>query len=259
MKTRLQKTIASVAMLALIIMTGTVHAVMVSGWEPVGDNVVTLTFSDDAGNMIVGKIRQAIFWELGTEENPKFVKWDDTATFTVKAKDGKEYSLPNAEVKSRIKTVYLNFSPDGKLHGDLLELVKTDQQDRKKEAPSQTQAENSTVKGTVSSVSIRTGEPVIPNLNAPVVNLAAKGSSSTVVIQMSDAKAKEYVIAVPQIVELQGFTDLKGKHEMMGGLLILSDLQKRLVGKDVELKCNKAGEKEGTEIYSVSGLQIQGK
>jgi hypothetical protein len=239
------------------VLAGTAQAVMVSGWEPVGDNVVTLTFSDEAGNTVIGSIRKAIFWEMGTEQNPKFVQWDDTATFILRTKDGKEKPLPNAEVKKRIKTVYRNFAPAGKLSGDLTELMgTTPAKEQARPATAAAQPTANTVKGVVSGVSIRTGEAVIPNLNQPQVNVGAKGSTSSVVIELKDVKSTEYMIPVPEMVELQGFTDLKGKHQMMGGLLILSDLQKRLTGKNVEVKCSKGGEKEGTMIYSVSEVKV---
>jgi hypothetical protein len=113
------------------------------------------------------------------------------------------------------------------------------------------------VEGEVVSVSIETGQPVIGNLNKPEMNASVKGSLSSVNIELKNVESTEYKIPLPQLIAMQGFADLKGKSESMGGLLILSDIQKRLTGKHVVMTCTKAGKEDDIQAYTISELQIK--
>lgn len=101
------------------------HAVLASGWGPSEGNTLELRFSDEAGNEVLGKIHKPIFWELNTEKSPKFEEWDESAEFSIRDKDGKEYALPNGEIKKRIIEVNRAFAPAGRLRGNCMDLVTT--------------------------------------------------------------------------------------------------------------------------------------
>lgn len=114
--------VVTVALL-LIAPEPTAQAQMVSGWYPRAGQIMTLQFIDEAGNIIVAEVTQPISWELGTEDSPKFVRWDANARFTVKTPDGRELSLSNAAVKTRIRKVFRAFAPAGLLSGNILDLT----------------------------------------------------------------------------------------------------------------------------------------
>lgn len=125
---RLRKHVSKLQVLIFVVavtVPAASHAVLASGWGPSEGNTLELRFSDEAGNEVLGKIYKPIFWELNTEKSPKFVEWDESAEFSIKDKDGKEYALPNAEVKKRIIEVNRAFAPAGRLRGNCIDLVTT--------------------------------------------------------------------------------------------------------------------------------------
>lgn len=114
------------------------------------------------------------------------------------------------------------------------------------------------VSGKVASVSMRTVAGP-KSLFDTTLDLSEKDPKSTVVITLEGKPAQEFRILTADIVNIDGFTDLKGKHEMMGGLLILSSLQERLVGKHVVLKCRKIGRDDENDVYGVVTLEVSKK
>ena len=113
------------------------------------------------------------------------------------------------------------------------------------------------VTGEVASVSIRTDKPVFSSADNPVIHAGVRGSSSSVVMALKNVTSKRYSIALPKVLEVQGFEDLKPNSRAMGGLLILTDLQKRLIGKHVELTCTKAGNDDDVQLYTISELKVE--
>ncbi len=99
------------------------HGAMVSGWNPGGGNILNLTFTDEAGNTIMGQVKNPLYWEMGTEKYPKVIRWDDEAEFFIRTKDGKEYAISNTAVKERIIEIYGSVNNAGKLRGNTMELV----------------------------------------------------------------------------------------------------------------------------------------
>ncbi len=94
-------------------------AELVSCLSPVGGHTITIQMWDEADNIVTGKVKTDICWELGSEKSPKFTSWDDSATFTVELDDGSLMQIPNREVKRRFKEVYGTFAPAGMLRGDV--------------------------------------------------------------------------------------------------------------------------------------------
>jgi hypothetical protein len=80
------------------------------------------------------------------------------------------------------------------------------------------------------------------------------GTIPTVNLELEGQPSRSFVVPVSKIVAFPGFTDLKGRHESLGGLLILSDLKERLEGKRVELTYEKVDQKEQGELRVVTGI-----
>ena len=113
-----------------------------------------------------------------------------------------------------------------------------------------------TLKGQIESLAMRTAEPVMGNLNSPVMNGSVPGSGSLVVIHLKGHEKDAYLIPLPQILAIQGFSDLTASAQGLGGLLALNPLQKRLNGKEVELTCKKTKREDGEQQYAVSAFQL---
>lgn len=111
------------------------------------------------------------------------------------------------------------------------------------------------IKGKVSGLSMRTVAGP-KSLFDTTLDLSEKDPKSTVVITLEGRPTQEFRILTGDVVNIDGFTDMKGKHEMMGGLLILSELQKRVVGKEIVLKCRKIGREGENDIYGVASFEL---
>ncbi len=128
------------------------------------------------------------------------------------------------------------------------------------EGEAKTGGENTTqfqsIQGQVAGLSMKALEK---NLLSPTQGMPGKESKTGVIITLERDLGREYRILLDEMLNIEGFGDLKGKDKMMGGALILSDLQKRLVGKNIVLKCRKIGVEKNKEIFGVSGLEIVNK
>jgi hypothetical protein len=111
-----------------------------------------------------------------------------------------------------------------------------------------------TIQSKVTSLSMRV---LTKSLFRSTLGLSEKDPRTAVVMTLDGKTGQDYRILLADILNIEGFTDLKGKDDMMGGLGILSDLQKRLVGKNIVLKCRKIGIEKDKEVFSVAGLEIQ--
>jgi hypothetical protein len=114
-----------------------------------------------------------------------------------------------------------------------------------------------TISGKVKEVTMRTDQVEI-NFTTFTITQSKDKSVSLVHIQMEGKPDEELVIPVDNIVELRDFRDLKGRHVALGGLLILSPLKDRLVGKNVELVCAKARTGGAHEPCLIVNLKIIG-
>lgn len=108
------------------------------------------------------------------------------------------------------------------------------------------------IRGTITKVAMRTTSGPSANVFEPVTDLSPD-PKSTVIVTLKGKLGQEFTIPTSRIVDVEGFGDLKGKHEIMGGLLILTDLKKRLEGKNVVLHCKKSESgKSKKDIYDIS-------
>jgi hypothetical protein len=107
------------------------------------------------------------------------------------------------------------------------------------------------IEGAVKAVSMTTTAGP-KNFTSPKVDLSETDSKSTVVIQLDRPDHQQFNILTSDIVKLEGFKDLDGRHRAMGGLLILSDLQKRLVGKNIIMKCRKITQESWCTIAALT-------
>jgi hypothetical protein len=110
-----------------------------------------------------------------------------------------------------------------------------------------------TIQGKVASLSMRA---LTESLSSTALGMSEKDLKTAVILTLDGKPDQDYRILVADFLNIEGFTDLKGKDKLMGGALILSDLQKRLVGKNITLKVRKIGTEENQEVFSVTGLEI---
>ena len=114
-----------------------------------------------------------------------------------------------------------------------------------------------TLKGQVETVGIRTGSPIIADASKPVMNAGVKASASRVVIFLQDHKSARYMIDLPRLLDMPEFSDLKEGAQGTGGLFILTPLQERLTGRQVELTFTKLGCEDGVQQYAISAIRIE--
>jgi hypothetical protein len=89
------------------------------------------------------------------------------------------------------------------------------------------------------------------------LDLSEKDAKSTVVITLEGKPNQEFRILMADIVTVDGFTDLNGRHETLGGLFIFSDLRKRLKGKNVVLRCRVIEGEKDAVVYGVATLEVR--
>jgi hypothetical protein len=116
---------------------------------------------------------------------------------------------------------------------------------------------NVVVKGKVKSVSMETSQVEI-NMATATITENANASVSLVNIQIAERPNETFKIPVDDIVELPPFQDLKGRHKMLGGLLILNPLQSKLIGKDVVLSCFKTKGDSKDLTYLIRRVEVAG-
>jgi len=116
---------------------------------------------------------------------------------------------------------------------------------------------NVVITGKVKNVTMQTSQVEINMFTATITENRDK-SVSLVNIELVDNPDETFKIPVNDIVELPPFQDLKGRHQMLGGLLILSPLQSKLVDKDVKLSCLKAAGDAKKMTYLVRKIEIAG-
>jgi len=113
------------------------------------------------------------------------------------------------------------------------------------------------IMGKVKAVTMETSQVEINMFTATIVENPNK-SVSLVNIKLVGKPDETFKIPVNDIVELPPFQDLKGRHQMLGGLLILSPLQNKLGSKDVKLSCIKAEGDAKQLTYLVRDIEIAG-
>jgi hypothetical protein len=113
------------------------------------------------------------------------------------------------------------------------------------------------ITGKVKSVTMENSSVEI-NMTTATITEKPDKSVSLVNIEIVDKPEDTFKIPVNDIVELPPFQDLKGRHQMLGGLLILSPLQTKLVDKDVTLSCLKAAGDAKRSTYLVQKIEIAG-
>ncbi|MEI8290511.1 MAG: hypothetical protein WCH99_13655 [Verrucomicrobiota bacterium] len=113
------------------------------------------------------------------------------------------------------------------------------------------------INGKVKSVSLEVSQVEI-NFSTFAIKENPNTSVSLINIEIMGKTEETFKIPVNDIVELVPFQDLKGRHQMMGGLLILSPLQEKLVDKDVTLSCVKTTGDTKQMTYLVRKVEIAG-
>ncbi len=111
--------------------------------------------------------------------------------------------------------------------------------------------------GKVESLSMDTGSNVDINFATATITENPKKSVSMVDIQLT-GKTEDIEVPVADIVRFPGFQDLKGREQMMGGLLLLTPLHEKLDGKDVQLTCVKLAGAKGKSVYIVRKIDVAG-
>ena len=105
------------------------------------------------------------------------------------------------------------------------------------------------VVGKVTAVSVRNGV----SFSGPF-ELKDQGGPSVVLIELEGRENDEFIIPTEKIVKMDGFKDLDGKQNLMGGLFLLKPLQARLEGTVVELTYANSTKKDGTTTYLVTRI-----
>jgi hypothetical protein len=110
----------------------------------------------------------------------------------------------------------------------------------------------STVVGKVKSVSMENDV----EFNFATATGKDNGKQPSVVLIELEGRGKEsFEIPTDKLVQLNGFKDLNGKQQALGGLLVLSPLKERLEEKTMELTYTDANTKNGFTQYLVTNIK----
>ncbi|MBC8874264.1 MAG: hypothetical protein H8E44_32920 [Planctomycetes bacterium] len=115
--------------------------------------------------------------------------------------------------------------------------------------------ETETFNGKVKAVTLTTAAGP-GSLFDTTIDMSKRDPASTVNITLEGRPEMEFLIPVLHVVEQKDFADLNGRHEAMGGLLILTDLQKRLNGKQILFKCQKVRQEGSKRTYRIDHFEI---
>lgn len=111
--------------------------------------------------------------------------------------------------------------------------------------------------GKVEDLSMDAGSNVEMNFANFTIKENSNKSISMVDISLT-GKTDDIEVPVADIVRFPGFQDLKGREQVMGGLLLLTPLHQKLDDKDVQLTCVKLTGVNGNSVYIVRKIAIAG-
>ena len=110
------------------------------------------------------------------------------------------------------------------------------------------------ITGPVNDIFITTTSGII-DFNAPFNADLSDDPKSTLGITLVGKSNMGFRILVSDLVKMDEFSDLNGRHKSMGCLLILSDLRQRLIGKNVRIKYVKSRPLEDN-IYHIKEMEF---
>ena len=104
-------------------------------WRPVKGKTYTITFTDEAKNIVVGEFKKTVRWQWEEDDSTTITEWDDEATFAFKDEAGNVHKIENATIKGRITkleqgmvkngvVINPNLSFIGQLRGNIKDVIK---------------------------------------------------------------------------------------------------------------------------------------